>query len=94
MNSVKTYTMFTDHDVYLFKEGRHYKLYGKFGSHSVEKDGVKGVYFSVWAPNAKKVSVIGNFNNWNHKDHILFPAMGRFRDLGRFYYRTDLGYFI
>ncbi|MGK6340859.1 1,4-alpha-glucan branching protein GlgB [Chryseobacterium sp. DT-3] len=73
MNSVKTYTLFTDHDVYLFKEGRHYKLYGKFGAHSVEKEGVKGVYFSVWAPNAKKVSVIGNFNNWNHKDHILFP---------------------
>ncbi|SFM98821.1 1,4-alpha-glucan branching enzyme [Chryseobacterium oleae] len=73
MNSVKSYTLFTDHDVYLFKEGRHYKLYGKFGAHSVEKDGVKGVYFSVWAPYAKKVSVIGNFNNWNHKDHILFP---------------------
>lgn len=73
MNSVKTYTLFTDHDVYLFKEGRHYKLYGKFGAHSVEKDGAKGVYFSVWAPNAKKVSVIGDFNNWNHKDHILFP---------------------
>jgi 1,4-alpha-glucan branching enzyme len=73
MNSVKTYTLFTDHDVYLFKEGRHYKLYGKFGAHAAEKDGVKGVYFSVWAPYAKKVSVIGNFNNWNHKDHILFP---------------------
>ncbi|WP_174774442.1 1,4-alpha-glucan branching protein GlgB [Chryseobacterium sediminis] len=73
MNSVKTYTLFTDHDVYLFKEGRHYKLYGKFGAHSAEKEGIKGVYFSVWAPNAKKVSVIGNFNNWNHKDHILFP---------------------
>lgn len=73
MNSVKTYTLLTDHDVYLFKEGKHYRLYEKFGAHSVEKDGVKGVYFSVWAPNAKKVSVIGNFNNWNHKDHILFP---------------------
>ncbi|MDF2552462.1 MAG: glgB [Chryseobacterium sp.] len=73
MNSVKTYTLFTDHDVYLFKEGKHYRLYEKFGAHSVEKDGVKGVYFSVWAPNAKKVSVIGNFNNWNHQDHILFP---------------------
>lgn len=73
MNSVKTYTLFTDHDVYLFKEGRHYKLYSKFGAHSVEKDGVQGVYFSVWAPNAKKVSVIGDFNNWNYKDHILFP---------------------
>lgn len=73
MNSVKTYTLFTDHDVYLFKEGKHYKLYEKFGAHSVEKEGVKGVYFSVWAPNAKKVSVIGNFNNWNPQDHILFP---------------------
>ncbi|RZJ50405.1 MAG: 1,4-alpha-glucan branching protein GlgB [Chryseobacterium sp.] len=73
MNSVKTYTLFTDHDVYLFKEGKHYRLYEKFGAHSVEKDGVEGVYFSVWAPNAKKVSVIGNFNNWNHQDHILFP---------------------
>ncbi len=72
MNSVKTYTLFTDHDIYLFKEGKHYRLYEKFGAHSVEKDGVKGVYFSVWAPNAKKVSVIGNFNNWNHQDHILF----------------------
>jgi len=73
MNSVKTYTLFTEHDVYLFKEGKHYKLYDKFGAHSVEKDGIQGVYFSVWAPNAKKVSVIGNFNNWNDKDHILFP---------------------
>lgn len=73
MNSVKTYTLFTDQDVYLFREGKHYKLYDKFGAHSVEKDGVQGVYFSVWAPNAKKVSVIGNFNKWNHKEHILYP---------------------
>lgn len=73
MNSVKTYTLFTDHDIYLFKEGKHYKLYDKFGAHSVEKDGIEGIYFSVWAPNAKKVSVIGNFNSWNHQDHILFP---------------------
>ncbi|SHL65734.1 1,4-alpha-glucan branching protein GlgB [Chryseobacterium polytrichastri] len=73
MNSVKTYTLFTEHDVYLFKEGKHYKLYDMFGAHSVEKEGIQGVYFSVWAPNAKKVSVIGDFNNWNDKDHILFP---------------------
>ncbi len=73
MNSVKTYTLFTDQDIYLFREGKHYKLYDKFGAHSAEKDGVQGVYFSVWAPNAKKVSVIGNFNSWNPNVHILFP---------------------
>ncbi|WP_294315989.1 1,4-alpha-glucan branching protein GlgB [uncultured Chryseobacterium sp.] len=73
MNSVKTYTLFTDQDIYLFKEGKHYKLYDKFGAHSAEKDGVQGVYFSVWAPNARKVSVIGNFNSWNPDGHILFP---------------------
>ncbi|WP_312342913.1 1,4-alpha-glucan branching protein GlgB [Chryseobacterium binzhouense] len=73
MNFVKPFTLFTDQDIYLFKEGKHYKLYEKFGSHSVEREGVKGVYFSVWAPNAKKVSVVGNFNNWNHREHILFP---------------------
>ena len=73
MNSVKTYTLFTDQDIYLFREGKHYKLYDKFGAHSVEKDGVEGIYFSVWAPNATKVSVLGNFNSWNQEDHILFP---------------------
>lgn len=73
MNSVKTYTLFTDQDIYLFREGKHYKLYDKFGAHSVEKEGVEGVYFSVWAPNAKKVSVLGNFNNWNPDNHLLFP---------------------
>jgi 1,4-alpha-glucan branching enzyme len=73
MNSVKAYTLFTDHDIYLFKKGNHYKLYDKFGAHSVEKDGSEGVYFSVWAPNAKRVSVIGNFNKWNPTEHVLFP---------------------
>ncbi|KQT17374.1 glycogen branching protein [Chryseobacterium sp. Leaf404] len=73
MNSVQNHSLFTEQDIYLFKEGKHYKLYERFGSHSVEKDGVKGVYFSVWAPFAKKVSVIGNFNRWNSKDMILFP---------------------
>jgi 1,4-alpha-glucan branching enzyme len=73
MNSVKAYTLFTDHDIYLFKKGSHYKLYDKFGAHSVEKDGSEGVYFSVWAPNAKRVSVIGNFNEWKPTEHVLFP---------------------
>ncbi|PQA92780.1 1,4-alpha-glucan branching enzyme [Chryseobacterium piscicola] len=69
MNSVQNYSLFSEHDIYLFKEGKHYRLYDKFGAHSLEKDGVKGVYFSVWAPFAKKVSVIGNFNKW--KPNVL-----------------------
>ena len=69
MNPVQNYSLFSEHDIYLFKEGKHYRLYDKFGAHSLEKDGVKGVYFSVWAPFAKKVSVIGNFNKW--KPNVL-----------------------
>ncbi|WP_312076074.1 1,4-alpha-glucan branching protein GlgB [Chryseobacterium sp.] len=73
MNSVQNYSLFSDHDIYLFREGKHYRLYEKFGAHSVEKDGVKGVYFAVWAPFAKKVSVIGNFNHWNSHQAVLSP---------------------
>lgn len=57
--------LFTDEDIYLFREGSHYRLYDKMGSHIMEQDGACGVYFSVWAPNAEKVSVIGDFNGWN-----------------------------
>ncbi len=73
MEKVLPHSLFTDHDIYLFREGKHYKLYGKFGSHSVEVDGRKGVYFAVWAPFAKEVSVIGNFNNWHSECHKLLP---------------------
>ncbi|WP_262147951.1 1,4-alpha-glucan branching protein GlgB [Chryseobacterium foetidum] len=73
MKSVQNYSLFTEHDIYLFKEGKHYKLYDKFGAHSVTKDGVEGVYFSVWAPFATKVSVIGNFNKWNPSEAVLSP---------------------
>ena len=73
MHTVLPYSLFTDHDIYLFKEGNHYKLYEKFGAHSVQVDGVEGVYFSVWAPYAKEVSVIGNFNEWHSETHKLLP---------------------
>ena len=73
MENVLPYSLFTDDDIYLFREGTHYRLYEKFGSHSVTVDGVEGVYFAVWAPFAKTVSVIGDFNDWNHETHRLFP---------------------
>jgi len=65
------YSLFTDYDIDLFKKGKHYHLYEKLGSHVVEVNGSSGVYFAVWAPNAKKVAVEGPFNEWNNKIHDL-----------------------
>lgn len=61
------YTRFTDFDISLFKAGKHFKLYEKMGAHVVEHAGQQGTYFAVWAPNARTVSVMGNFNGWNRK---------------------------
>ncbi|GAA4907496.1 1,4-alpha-glucan branching protein GlgB [Mucilaginibacter defluvii] len=69
--AVEPYSRFTDFDVSLFKAGKHYKLYEKFGSHVIEHQGVVGTYFAVWAPNAQYVSVMGNFNGWNRGSHQL-----------------------
>ena len=55
----------SDVDVHLFSEGTHYRIYEKLGAHQLERDGVKGTHFAVWAPNAARVSVVGNFNEWN-----------------------------
>ncbi|MBX9670946.1 MAG: 1,4-alpha-glucan branching protein GlgB [Candidatus Obscuribacterales bacterium] len=54
----------TDFDLHLYAKGSHYRLYEKMGAHLVEQDGVKGVHFAVWAPSAERVSVVGDFNNW------------------------------
>ena len=51
-------------DQYLFGQGTHYEIYKKLGAHLVEKDGISGVYFAVWAPKAVSVSVVGEFNGW------------------------------
>jgi 1,4-alpha-glucan branching enzyme len=70
---VKPFSLLTDFDIALFKSGKHFRLYEKMGSHLVELDGQKGVAFSVWAPNAKSVSVTGDFNRWNPGSHPLKP---------------------
>jgi 1,4-alpha-glucan branching enzyme len=58
------FTLLTDQDLYLFNEGTHFHLYHKLGAHPVVLDGVPGTSFAVWAPNAERVSVIGDFNSW------------------------------
>jgi len=55
----------SDMDVYLFNKGTHYEIFDKLGAHPMVIDGVEGVQFAVWAPNAKRVSVIGNFSSWD-----------------------------
>lgn len=55
----------TEFDTYLFAEGKHYDVYEKYGAHPMTIDGVKGTYFAVWAPHARRVSVVGDFNMWD-----------------------------
>ncbi len=62
---------FTDFDLHLFNEGTHWRSYEKMGAHLRECNGVKGVNFAVWAPNASHVSVIGDFNGWDGQKHAM-----------------------
>ncbi|RCW92553.1 1,4-alpha-glucan branching protein GlgB [Winogradskyella arenosi] len=71
MGKVIVHSRFTEFDINLFKLGKHYRLYEKFGSHITTLEGVKGTYFAVWAPSAKQVSVVGDFNFWNEEEHPL-----------------------
>ena len=64
-DDVERSTLLTGDDVFLFNEGTHHRLYEKLGSHLVSVDGVDGAYFAVWAPNAERVAVVGEFNDWN-----------------------------
>ena len=70
-NVIHGVSLFTDHDIYLFKEGTHYRLYDKLGSHPMTVDGREGTLFAVWAPNAREVAVIGDFNGWNRSSHPM-----------------------
>lgn len=60
-----------EQDIYLFNQGTHYEIYNKLGANPTIIDGVEGVLFGVWAPNAKRVSVIGEFNNWDGRRNAM-----------------------
>jgi 1,4-alpha-glucan branching enzyme len=64
-------SLFSDFDLHLFGQGQHYHIYEKMGAHPRTIQGVSGVNFAVWAPNAVSVSVIGSFNDWNRDAHPM-----------------------
>ncbi len=66
-----TSPLMSDFDIHLFAEGNHHRIYEKLGAHPIEIEGIKGIYFAVWAPNARNTSVIGDFNNWDGRKHQM-----------------------
>jgi 1,4-alpha-glucan branching enzyme len=64
-------SLLTSYDLYLIGEGNHYRIYDKLGAHPRTIDGVAGVNFAVWAPDAQRVSVVGDFNKWDDRGHVL-----------------------
>ncbi|GHO42528.1 1,4-alpha-glucan branching enzyme GlgB [Ktedonospora formicarum] len=72
-------SIFSDFDLYLFGQGTHYQIYEKMGAHPRTVNGIQGVNFALWAPNARAVSVIGDFNQWDRK---ATPMQLRHNDLG------------
>ena len=68
-----TGALFGPLDDLLMIEGNHFRLYDRLGAHLIEHEGVKGVHFAVWAPNAQRVAVVGDFNYWDVQQHIMQP---------------------
>src|SRR5260370_21066759 len=66
-------TLLSDQDLYLVNEGSNYRMHETMGAHLVSRNGVDGAVFSVWAPNARVVSVIGSFNAWGPRTNLLTP---------------------
>ncbi|MGA7833745.1 MAG: 1,4-alpha-glucan branching protein GlgB, partial [Acidimicrobiales bacterium] len=71
--SVPFTTRLSDEDLRLFNEGRHFRAYRHLGSHRLTVEGVSGYYFALWAPNADRVSVVGDFNGWDGSSNPLTP---------------------
>jgi 1,4-alpha-glucan branching enzyme len=80
--SVETFDPFafpallTDFDLHLFSEGTHYESFEKLGAHVHDVDGIRGVHFAVWAPNAHRIGVVGDFNSWDGRVHTMRPRPG------------------
>ncbi|MFZ1751473.1 MAG: 1,4-alpha-glucan branching protein GlgB [Saprospiraceae bacterium] len=71
-SQVISHTLFTEFDISLFKTGKHYRLYEKMGAHPMTLNGVEGCYFAVYAPNAERLYVVGDFNHWKHQNYMLY----------------------
>ena len=81
----RTEVFLTEADRYVFGKGTHYEIYEKMGAHEAERDGIKGIYFAVWAPAAQCVQVVGDFNNWDGAGY----EMTRLGESGIFELFTD-----
>ena len=77
-------TQLPEFDQHLFGEGKHWHIYQKLGAHLHSVDGIEGVLFTVWAPNAGRVSVVGDFNRWDGRCNPM-RSLGRQRHLGTIY---------
>ncbi len=66
-----SFSLITDLDIFLFKQGKHYRLYEKLGAHVCENNGVPGTFFAVWAPNASEISIVGDFNQWQRHSILM-----------------------
>ncbi|MDE5717899.1 MAG: hypothetical protein K2I53_09860, partial [Lachnospiraceae bacterium] len=89
-------------DQYVFAQGTHYDIYKKLGAHPSVENGVKGIFFAVWAPNAASVHVIGTFNDWDEEKHqmeklgpggiykLFIPGVGE-NELYKYLIRTPAG---
>ena len=74
--AAQEFTLLTADDLHRFNEGTHCRICEKMGAHLTELNGGPGVPFSVWVPNAEKVSVMGDFNGWSRSRHPLRPLGG------------------